>query len=235
MLLLGTAIVFGLLGSLHCLGMCAPLLWAIPQQEQAKNIWWRNRLLYNIGRALTYAALGALFGLLGESLSFMGWQQKISIGTGFLILIFLLTSKGVIPSSFYLKPLQKVIGRVRQGIGRHMQQQSAKAQLQLGLLNGLLPCGLVYMALLASVSMGSVLGGGLYMFIFGLGTIPMMIAAAFFGKKVKSQQPQFFNRLIPVFVALIAILLIVRGLGLGIPYVSPAAVSEVEMTLCISP
>lgn len=95
MLLLGTALVFGLLGSLHCLGMCAPLLWAVPQNESKKILWWQNRSLYNVGRAITYAFLGALFGLIGESLSLVGLQQKISIGTGILILVFLISLKRI--------------------------------------------------------------------------------------------------------------------------------------------
>lgn len=235
MLLLATALVFGFLGSLHCLGMCAPLLWAVPQQESLRRVWWQNRLLYNFGRALTYAGLGAIVGLGGESLSFAGWQQKISIGTGILILIFLLSSKGIIPSSFQFRPLQNLLTKIRRQIGTLLSLNSPFANFKLGLFNGFLPCGLVYMALLASVSMGSILGGSLYMLIFGLGTFPMMLAAAFFGKQLKSMKPSFFNKLVPTFVAIIALLLIVRGLGLGIPYLSPSMVSEVEMTLCITP
>jgi len=235
MLLLGTAIVFGFLGSLHCLGMCAPLIWAVPQQEKTRTTWWQNRFLYNTGRALTYAALGAVFGLLGESLSLAGWQQKISIVTGILILIFLLSSKGVVPNQFQFKPLQKMIGVVRKKIGLMLQSSGSSAHFKLGLFNGFLPCGLVYMALLASISMGSILGGALYMLVFGLGTFPMMLAAAFFGSQLKTIKPVFFTRLVPTFVAIIAILLIIRGLGLGVPYLSPATVGEVEMTLCIAP
>jgi len=235
MLLLGTAIVFGLLGSLHCLGMCAPLMWAVPQTDGVRGVWWRNRISYNLGRAVTYAGLGALFGLLGESLSFAGWQQKISIGTGLLILIFLISSKGVVPTSFQFKPFQLLIQNVRKRIGTMLQLDTTSSNLKLGLFNGLLPCGLVYMALLASISMGSVLGGALYMFIFGLGTLPMLLAAAYFGKRLKSIKPALFGKAVPALVAIIAILLIVRGLGLGIPYLSPAAVSDVEMTLCIAP
>lgn len=235
MLLLGTAIVFGLLGSLHCLGMCAPLIWAVPQQEKAKSLWWRNRILYNTGRGLTYALLGALFGLLGESLSLAGWQQKISIGTGILILLFLLSAKGVVPNQFQFKPLKRLLSIVRKKIGSMLQRGGASAQFKLGLFNGLLPCGLVYMALLASISMGSILGGALYMFVFGLGTFPMMLGAAYFGHAMKGLKPNFFSRLVPAFVAVIAILLIIRGLGLGVPFLSPASVGEVEMTLCIAP
>jgi len=235
MLLLGTALVFGLLGSLHCLGMCAPLLWAVPQNEEKRKLWWRNRLSYNAGRAITYAGLGAIIGLVGESLSFVGLQQKISIGTGVLILIFLLSSRGVIPTNFQFKPIQKLVKKVRSSIGALLQNKSAFGQFKLGLFNGFLPCGLVYMALLASVSMGSILGGSLYMFLFGLGTFPMMLAAAFFGKELKSIKPSLFKKAVPAFTAVIALLLITRGLGLGIPYLSPSTLSEIEMTMCIAP
>lgn len=235
MLLLGTALVFGLLGSMHCLGMCAPLLWAVPQNESKKILWWQNRSLYNVGRAITYAFLGALFGLIGESLSLVGLQQKISIGTGILILVFLMSSNGVIPSSFQVKAINKLMIKVRRKVGAYLNNSSPASHFKLGLFNGMLPCGLVYMALLASISMGSMLGGALYMFVFGLGTFPMMMVAAFFGKQIKSTKPQVFIRVVPVFIALVAFLLIVRGLGLGIPYLSPAAVGQVEMTLCITP
>lgn len=235
MLLLGTGLLFGVLGSLHCLGMCAPILWAVPQKQSKRQLWWKNRFFYNIGRASTYALLGALIGLLGEGISFAGFQQKISIATGVLILLLLFTTNGVVLTRFRNKKIISFMRLVRSKIGELISKNSPWAHLRLGIWNGFLPCGLVYMALLASVSMGSILGGALYMFIFGLGTFPMMLAAAFFGSHLKSLKPAIFSKLVPFTIAIISILLIIRGMGLGIPFLSPETIGSVEVTLCLTP
>lgn len=234
-MLLETALILGFAGSLHCLGMCAPLLWAVPEAPTAKAKWLSNKLVYNLGRAITYAALGALFGLIGQSLNLIGLQQYLSIGAGVLILLFLLFSGGHIPSSFQMPFMQRMIGAVRSKLGQYLGKNTFKSHLSFGLLNGLLPCGLVYMGLFASVSMGSIEGGALYMFIFGLGTFPMMLGAAFLGTRAKRMKKDWTKRLIPKMIVVVSLLLILRGLNLGIPYVSPALSNEQEIPVCTTP
>lgn len=232
-MLLSTAILVGLLGSFHCLGMCAPITWAVPGNRQKKWRWLGGRLVYNSGRVVTYAGLGVLVGLVGSTFSMAGWQQGLSIGAGSLMLLGVLLFGMEVPDKALLKPLSKVVLWVKKRIGGLLAKKGFKAQLALGMLNGLLPCGLVYAALIAALSMGSVQGGALYMALFGIGTFPMMLAAALFGKVISQRFKQRMWSLAPKLVAVVGILFILRGLNLGIPYVSPALTSEHEITDCI--
>lgn len=232
-MLLSTAILVGLLGSFHCLGMCAPITWAVPGNRQKKWRWLGGRLVYNSGRVVTYTGLGILAGILGSTFSMAGWQQGLSIGAGSLMLLGVLFFGMEVPDKALLRPLSKVVLWVKKRIGGLLAKKGFKAQLALGMLNGLLPCGLVYAALIAALSMGSVQGGALYMALFGLGTFPMMLAAALFGKVISQRFKQRMWSLAPKLVAVVGILFILRGLNLGIPYVSPALSSEHEITDCI--
>lgn len=235
MLLLWTGFLFGFFGSLHCLGMCAPLIWALPVRQDKRSIWWRNRLAYNLGRVFTYTALGLAIGLIGESFSLVGAQQYLSISTGVLMLLLLIFTKGKIPQSFSIKPLNKLMLKVKGALGSLIQGNTLKSNLLMGVYNGLLPCGLVYMALLASLSMSSLGGSALYMVVFGLGTFPMMLIAAYFGSSVRQWNQKVFTQWVPRFIFLVAILLIIRGLNLGIPYVSPKLAENNDIVLCETP
>ncbi|WP_420387636.1 sulfite exporter TauE/SafE family protein [Roseivirga sp.] len=235
MLLLWTGFLFGLFGSMHCLGMCAPLIWALPQQKEKRLAWWSNRLAYNFGRAITYAFLGVIIGLIGETISLAGFQQYLSIATGVLMIVFLVTTRGRIPQSFAFKPLNQLILKVKKSLGKLIQGNTFRSNAMLGLYNGLLPCGLVYMALIASLSMSSLGGSALYMVFFGLGTFPMMLAAALFGHRIRNWNQKVFTQWVPRFIFLVAILLIFRGLNLGIPYLSPRLVSNNDIVLCETP
>ena len=93
--------------------------------------------------------------------------------------------------------------------------------LLFGLLNGLLPCGLVYAALAGAAATGGPLGGALFMAAFGLGTIPAMLAVSLAGRLITAPWRARFQRAVPVAMAVLAVLFIVRGLSLGIPYLSP--------------
>ena len=125
--------------------------------------------------------------------------------------------------------------KVKQGLGQLISKNTFRSNALMGLYNGLLPCGLVYMALIASLSMSSLGGSALYMIFFGLGTFPMMLAAAFFGKSVRQWNQRIFTQWVPRFIFLVAILLIFRGLNLGIPYLSPKLVSNNDIVLCETP
>ncbi len=234
-MLLATAIAFGFLGSLHCLGMCAPLLWAIPENPEKRTRWWFNKFLYNVGRISTYSLLGLIVGLIGEGVSLVGWQQHISWITGVVLIIGLVLSiwGGRVPivSKFTFSFNQKV----KKGLSKWLTKKTYTAQLMFGVFNGLLPCGLVYMALIASLSMTSIGGSMAYMALFGLGTIPMMLGAAYFKKSIQSLKSISFNKLYPKIVLTIAILLIVRGMNLGIPYLSPKVGNASGITICETP
>ncbi len=91
----------------------------------------------------------------------------------------------------------------------------------IGMLNGLLPCGLVYMAIAGAIGTGGVAEGSLYMILFGLGTIPMLLSISLAGNIMSIAVRKRINKLIPVLVVIVGVLFILRGLSLGIPYLSP--------------
>lgn len=231
--MLTSALVLGLLGSFHCLGMCGPIAFMLPL-DQANQVKKTAQLsIYHLGRLLAYGVIGVLFGLLGKGLSLFGIQQKLSIGIGALMIILVLIPSKYLNGHKLLSPIYSIIGKVKSKLGAELKKRTPDTFLTIGFLNGFLPCGLVYMALLGAVAMGSPLEGGFYMMIFGLGTVPLMSLVVYskgiFGTSIKSR----IQKLIPVFVVIIGILFIIRGLGLGIPYVSPKPAPTDSVTATI--
>lgn len=234
-MLLSTAIVFGFLGSLHCLGMCAPLVWAVPDNREKRMRWLTHKMLYNLGRISTYALLGLLIGLVGEGISLAGWQQHISWITGVVLLLGVVVHVWGKYISFFNSLTQQFNKLVKRGIGLSMGRKSAFYQFLFGVFNGFLPCGLVYMALIASLSMNTLGGSVTYMMLFGVGTLPMMLGVALFKQSITSIKTFNFNRIYPKLVVILAFLLIVRGLNLGIPYLSPKMNDSGQITVCETP
>lgn len=216
-MILFTAIALGLVGSLHCAGMCGPLALALPATGNSRIGFVAGRIAYNLGRILTYCLLGTAFGLIGQTIAFAGFQRWVSIIAGVAILLGLLLSTRF-ATSF---PVSQLVNRIKGGLGNLLRQRSFPAIFALGTLNGLLPCGLVYTACAGAVATGGLLSGAGYMAAFGLGTVPMMLGIGLVGQKFQFTLRFKLQRLIPVSVAVIAVLLILRGLSLGIPYISP--------------
>jgi len=231
-MLLSTAILVGFLGSFHCLGMCAPIIWAVPDASQNRSKWLANKLTYNFGRVITYSVLGAIVGLLGELFAFAGFQQWLSIIAGVAMIFGVIIFKGEMPKTTIFKPLAKVMVWVKTKMSKLIMAKGWKANLSLGIVNGLLPCGLVYVALMAAVSMGDFFGGAAYMALFGLGTLPMMIAAAVLGKTVGHTFKAQVVRFTPKLMVILGILFVLRGLNIGIPYISPKLTSDSEIINC---
>ena len=175
---------------------------------------------------MAYGIIGLVFGLVGKGLYIFGFQQKLSIAIGILMIIVVLIPYRTFAKYNFSKPIYKVISKIKNRLGQELKKKTPDTFLTIGFLNGFLPCGLVYMALFGAIAMGNALEGGLYMVLFGLGTIPLMTTAIYLGNFLKSATRQKVQKLIPAFVVLIGVLFILRGLGLGIPYVSPAAVTE---------
>lgn len=222
-----TAFILGLLGSLHCLGMCGPIAFMLPigSAKGAKKTMLVS--LYQVGRLSAYALLGVVFGVLGKGMALFGMQQKISIGIGVLMLAAVLFpiifTINISRANIISKAYHRWIFKIQSALGASLKKGSPDNFLSIGFLNGFLPCGLVSMALLGAVASGSGLAyqGALYMVFFGLGTVPMMTAAIYASQFLKQVQRQKIKKLIPVFVGIIGLLFILRGLGLGIPYLSP--------------
>lgn len=213
--------VFGLLGSLHCLGMCGPLAVAIPHSKGSRWTEIADGLLYNFGRILTYTILGVVVGLFGSAISLSKYQNTISIVVGILLLLYVvLPGKMKVHIAKY-QVFQKVSIGFKSVFHKALQSHGKISLLVIGLLNGLLPCGLVYVALATSAVFADGLKSGAYMLLFGLGTAPMIFSVFFFRKIITLDIRRKMLKLIPVGIAVIACLLILRGMSLGIPYVSP--------------
>ncbi|WP_324720773.1 sulfite exporter TauE/SafE family protein [Salinimicrobium sp. HB62] len=220
--MLYSAFILGLLGSFHCIGMCGPIAFMLPVSRENKLLKFFQIFLYHSGRLLSYSIIGLAFGLIGKSLNIFGIQQQLSIGIGALmILIILLPSKRLQKFNFS-KPLYRVVGKVKSSLGVALKKRTPDTFFTIGFLNGFLPCGLVYMAVFGAVASGAIISGSLYMLLFGLGTIPLMTTAVYFSSLLGGELRSKVQRLIPAFVVIIGLLFILRGLGLGIPYLSPA-------------
>ncbi|MFN4233531.1 MAG: sulfite exporter TauE/SafE family protein [Bacteroidia bacterium] len=222
------ALTMGLLGSFHCIGMCGPIALALPVGHFSRSGKIAAILVYNFGRVITYAFFGLLFGLIGQGFALAGFQQIMSIVIGSILLLVVL-----FPYSWSQKmgisKWNGWVNKIKLKLGLLFKQRSISALFSIGLLNGLLPCGLVYMAIAGSVAMADATKGSLFMSLFGLGTIPAMFTVTFIKDFISLSVRNKIQKAVPVFVAVMAILLILRGLNLGIPYVSPK-VQQAECT-----
>ena len=224
--MLVSALILGLMGSLHCVGMCGPIAFMLPVDRTNNYKKFGQIFIYHFGRLLAYGIIGLIFGLLGKGLSIFGIQQKLSIAIGIIMILVVLIPYKTFNKYNLSKPIYKIISKVKNQLGKELKKKSPDTFLTIGFLNGFLPCGLVYMALFGSIAMGDALQGSLYMMLFGVGTLPLMTAAIYFSNLLKGGIRQKVQRAIPVFVIIIGALFILRGLGLGIPYVSPAPVTQ---------
>lgn len=220
-IMLWAGFLFGLLGSFHCVGMCGAIALALPGAGDSRGRYVAGRVFYNLGRVTTYATLGAAAGAVGQGLRLAGWQQGLSLLSGALILLLVATPERWLGRVAAFLNLDVVLGRVKNRLMYFYQQPSLGALYATGLLNGLLPCGLVYLALAGALSVPGVAGGAGYMALFGLGTLPLMLALSLTGQLVPLVWRGRLRRSVPVLATLMAGLFIVRGLGLGIPYLSP--------------
>lgn len=212
-----TAFLLGFAGSAHCAGMCGPLALALPAGGDGRSTFVTGRVLYNTGRILTYALMGALFGLLGQGFAIAGLQRWVSLVLGALILLGLFVS----PRFARALPVTRAVSGLKSALGKLLQRRALPSLFGIGLLNGLLPCGLVYVACAGATATGNVLSGMQYMVAFGLGTVPMMLAISLVGTKLQFALRFKLQRLIPVSLAIVGALLLLRGLALDIPYLSP--------------
>lgn len=215
-----TALLFGLFGSFHCIGMCGPIAFMLPidRNQKVRGIW--QTILYHLGRIFSYSMIGALFGLLGKGFYFFGLQQQISIAVG-LVMILSIVAPKLFSRFSVMKPIYRFTNSIKNQLGQSLKKKESSTFFTIGFLNGLLPCGLVYMAMIASLASTSVLEGVLYMVLFGLGTVPLMSVVVVLGNVTNYINRQKIQKIIPYVVVIIGFVFVLRGLGLGIPYVSP--------------
>ena len=208
------AILIGLGGSLHCIGMCGPLMFATLYKENQKVLPTMHWSLYHIGRISIYGLWGMLVGLVGASVKWVGVQQNISLAMGIGIMVVLIARK-VFPS--YEKYIAEIGGlqNIRKILIPHINKKTRYASILGGILNGILPCGLVYMALAGATAVQDPLQGALFMILFGLGTLPMLMMVMIMGNKLSLTMRKFLTKLYPILIGLMSIMLIIRGMNLG--------------------
>ena len=218
-----TPLTIGLIGSFHCIGMCGPIVVALPLKKHNLLSKIIGAILYNSGRVFTYSVIGILFGLLGRGIHLAGFQQWISILLGIVMIITVLFPyffrEKIAIGSLFSGFAARLIVRLK----RLFTDRSYFSLLMIGILNGLLPCGLVYVAIAGAINSGTVVSGALFMVFFGIGTIPLLLVAILAGNLIGYQIRSKILKVVPYFVFLLGVLFILRGMSLGIPYVSPTS------------
>ncbi len=217
-----TALTIGIAGSLHCVGMCGPIVLSLPMVQPNGNRRLNfGTLNYFLGKTFAYGVMGLLFGLLGQQIVMAGFQRSLSIGIGILMLLFALFAIFK-PAVLHHNPLSLFMGRQLSPVmGKLLRTPGQFSTLVIGFLNGFLPCGLVYIALGAAVAIGNSWYAALFMILFGIATIPGLLLLALFNNKLNAAYRSKMRRVLPWFTAIIAVLLILRGMDLGIPFISP--------------
>lgn len=200
------ALLLGLMGSLHCAGMCGPLVLLTPVVGTSRASIVASRAVYHLGRIGVYSLIGLLFGVVGQSIVFAGFQRWLSLATGALMLVALFATARFNPA------LARIPAFLKKRFGTSLHKRSYLAIFTLGAINGLLPCGLVYMAATASIAQGQAFRAMTFMSLFGLGTLPTLLAISFAGSRLAfARRNAIAQKLVPLTVASIAILLIVRA------------------------
>lgn len=210
-----SALAIGFFGSFHCIGMCGPIALALPGKNDSTISLIGGRLLYNFGRVITYTFLGVIFGLIGHSIALAGLQQSISILLGILILVGALFQFKSLEGWKQKTGINSLFNRLEKLMLSQFKKGGTITLFTIGLLNGLLPCGFVYVGLAGSVTTGSILQGTLFMALFGLGTIPAMLMMSLAPGFVSIEWRQRINKFIPYLAAAFGIYLIYRGIIVG--------------------
>ena len=223
--MLYSALILGLISSLHCIGMCGPIAMMLPvdRNNAAKKVM--QIVTYHLGRLSAYSTIGLIFGMLGRGFFLAGIQQNMSIFIGVAMIFVAVVPEKTFAKYNFSKPVYKIISKVKSSLGNQFKNKSYKSIFTIGLLNGFLPCGMVYMALFGAIAMQSAGLGIIYMFLFGLGTLPLMTIVVYVNSLIKMPFRNKIQKAIPYAAVIIGVLFILRGLGLGIPYISPSNMS----------
>ncbi|WP_313215095.1 sulfite exporter TauE/SafE family protein [Soonwooa sp.] len=219
--LLFSALFLGFASGFHCIGMCGPIALSMGLTREQKINFYLQNLTYNFGRIITYSILGAIIGIVGESFQFAGLQTTLSIVVGILLILMALFSFGGKDFATKIPFINKALLKVKLKLSKLLTKADLSSRFTTGLLNGLLPCGMVYMALTASIAAGGIWQSALYMLFFGLGTFPFMFAIVLIGNFLNQNMRLKIVKIVPIVMILLGGLFILRGLELGIPYLSP--------------
>lgn len=220
--MLFAGLLLGLFSSLHCIGMCGPIALMIPVSKNNKWLRALQIALYHFGRITTYCLLGIVFAIVGKSFSLAGIQQQVSIAIGILLIVLAISSDKVLfnlPVSKFLFSFSQI---AKANIASYLKDKNLKAQFLLGFFNGFLPCGMVYAALFAALTMKDAIDTFVFMFLYGIGTVPLMTIVVLFSNSIRMTFGKKLQKLIPLFLIIMGTLFILRGSGLNLPYISPS-------------
>ncbi len=214
--MLFSGFMLGFFGSLHCVGMCGPL-WVAVNKKFPGYQFMPWQVWYHFGRILTYSLLGILLGTLGLAIGLAGIQSVVSIGLGLVVFLYFLlpgvkNRVGLFSKNMYLLP-----GKFREWFSKAFHYSYNLSAFLSGLLNGLLPCGLVYLGLSGALTLDTPWEGQLYMFAFGIGTLPGLVVLPPLLNKLGKRLPSILPLATRVIGILFGLYLIYRGLGLGYP------------------
>jgi uncharacterized protein len=217
-----SALLIGFLGSFHCVGMCGPIALSLPVRHLNGIEKLMGIGLYNLGRILTYSLIGIVFGMIGLSFKYFGWQQILSIVLGVVLIIIFLSRVFSFKKHKSIAAFSPWNLKIISILTPLMTAKKTGNLLLIGLLNGLLPCGLIYMALAGAMATGNIFYSGLFMAGFGAGTLPAMVIASYAAGIISLRVRNKIKKVLPYMLALMGVLLILRGLNLDIPFLSPA-------------
>ena len=216
-----SAIGLGFASGFHCIGMCGPIALSMGlTKKQATNYYLQN-LTYQFGRIFTYSLLGTLLGTVGQGFEMAGFQQYLTIAVGILLILMAIFSFGGNDFASKIPFVSKLLLKVKMNLGKLLQKADYRSRFTTGILNGFLPCGMVYMALTASLAAGGIWQGASFMALFGLGTLPFMFAVVLLGNLMTTAFRIKILKFVPVLMIVLGGLFILRGLEIGIPYISP--------------
>ena len=216
-----SALALGFASGFHCIGMCGPIALSMGISGKKTANQYLQNLTYQFGRIITYSILGAVVGVVGQGFQFAGFQRYLSVIAGIMLIVMALFSFGGTDFTSRIPAVTKALLQVKIRLSRLLTKRDYRSRLLTGILNGLLPCGMVYMALTASLAAGGIIQSMSYMFLFGLGTLPFMFGIVLMGNVISQSLRTKILVFIPVLMLILGSLFILRGLELGIPYISP--------------
>ena len=227
-----TGFILGLTSNFHCIGMCGPIALAIPLNRKNNRTIFFGAIQYNFGRIISYALLGAIVGMIGISIHTFGILQWLSILSGLFLIGYAWRKylSALFSQHLPALPIQK---HLNSALGKAIRSKHPMKLSILGILNGFLPCGMVYAALLNALLTGEIIGSTLAMIFFGVGTLPAMIGVIYMANKVTPKLRTKFNKVVPYLISIVGLLIVLRGLNLGIPFISP--VIKIEQTKADTP
>lgn len=220
--MLYTAFLLGLISSLHCIGMCGPIAMMLPVAHNNPEKKALQIITYHVGRIFSYSMIGLLFGIIGRGFYFAGIQQQLSIFAGAAMIVMILFPVTIFSRYNFSKPIYQLVSRLKAKLGKQFAKASFKSIGTLGILNGLLPCGMVYAAVFGALTMPKLYLSVAYMALFGIGTVPLMSGVVYLQRLFSIPIRNKIQKAIPIAIVCLGVLFILRGLGMGIPYISPS-------------